>query len=94
MWQLALGPGESYPERPDEADCSYYLRTGICGYGSRCRYNHPRDRSAVIFLLLVFDSVQGLVWFDLVCLYRFDDVACDIDAIVITASLSFCFFGW
>ncbi|XP_050375432.1 zinc finger CCCH domain-containing protein 34 [Argentina anserina] len=47
MWQLGLGPGESYPERPDEADCSYYLRTGICGYGSRCRYNHPRDRSAV-----------------------------------------------
>ncbi|KAM1380055.1 hypothetical protein ACFX2I_021842 [Malus domestica] len=48
MWQLGLGPGESYPERPDEADCSYYLRTGICGYGSRCRYNHPRDRSVVI----------------------------------------------
>lgn len=56
MWQMGLsggggggggGGGESYPERPDEADCSYYLRTGFCGYGPRCRFNHPRDRTAV-----------------------------------------------
>lgn len=47
MWQLGL---ESYPERPDEADCIYYLRTGFCGYGSRCRFNHPRDRSSVNIL--------------------------------------------
>ncbi|KAH0881427.1 hypothetical protein HID58_068821 [Brassica napus] len=40
--------GESYPERPDEPDCIYYLRTGACGYGSRCRFNHPRDRGAVV----------------------------------------------
>ncbi|KAH6808749.1 Zinc finger C-x8-C-x5-C-x3-H type family protein [Perilla frutescens var. frutescens] len=45
MWQLGLGGGpESYPERPDEPDCIYYLRTGFCGYGNRCRFNHPRDR--------------------------------------------------
>ncbi|PIN08164.1 CCCH-type Zn-finger protein [Handroanthus impetiginosus] len=49
MWQLGLGGGpESYPERPDEPDCSYYLRTGFCGYGNRCRFNHPRDRSAAM----------------------------------------------
>ncbi|KAF3534642.1 hypothetical protein DY000_02043781 [Brassica cretica] len=42
------GGGESYPERSDEPDCIYYLRTGVCGYGSRCRFNHPRDRGAVI----------------------------------------------
>lgn len=48
MWQLGLGVGsESYPERPDEADCIYYLRTGFCGYGSRCRFNHPPDRGSV-----------------------------------------------
>ncbi|XP_050218052.1 zinc finger CCCH domain-containing protein 34 [Mercurialis annua] len=48
-WQLGLGDGESgYPERPEEADCIYYLRTGFCGYGSRCRFNHPRDRGAVL----------------------------------------------
>ncbi|KAJ4886084.1 Zinc finger CCCH domain-containing protein 34 [Raphanus sativus] len=44
----AGGGGESYPERSDEPDCIYYLRTGVCGYGSRCRFNHPRDRGAVI----------------------------------------------
>ncbi|KAB5545377.1 hypothetical protein DKX38_013489 [Salix brachista] len=49
VWQLGLGETESeYPERPNEQDCMYYLRTGFCGYGARCRYNHPRDRSAVL----------------------------------------------
>ncbi|KAI5650703.1 hypothetical protein M9H77_36708 [Catharanthus roseus] len=49
MWQLGLGGGpDTYPERPEQADCMYYLRTGFCGYGSRCRFNHPRDRSAVM----------------------------------------------
>ncbi|KAJ8766254.1 hypothetical protein K2173_022313 [Erythroxylum novogranatense] len=44
-----LGEGEAgYPERPDQANCLYYLRTGYCGYGSRCRFNHPPDRSAVM----------------------------------------------
>ncbi|WVZ71765.1 hypothetical protein U9M48_020309 [Paspalum notatum var. saurae] len=42
-------PGEAkLPERPGEADCAYYLRTGACGYGERCRYNHPRDRAAPV----------------------------------------------
>ncbi|GMQ10567.1 hypothetical protein CsSME_00053517 [Camellia sinensis var. sinensis] len=32
MWQLGFGSGvESYPERPNEADCIYYLRTGFAG---------------------------------------------------------------
>ncbi|KFK38099.1 hypothetical protein AALP_AA3G069300 [Arabis alpina] len=51
MWRLGLtggGGGEVFPERPDEPDCIYYLRTGVCGYGSRCRFNHPRDRGAVV----------------------------------------------
>ncbi|KAK6130487.1 hypothetical protein DH2020_035745 [Rehmannia glutinosa] len=49
MWQLGLGGGaESYPERPDEPDCIYYLRTGFCGYGNRCRFNHPRDRNVAM----------------------------------------------
>ncbi|XP_023744607.1 zinc finger CCCH domain-containing protein 32 [Lactuca sativa] len=38
--------GEFYPERPGTADCAYYMRTGTCGYGSKCRYNHPPDRSS------------------------------------------------
>ncbi|KAE9606215.1 hypothetical protein Lal_00025348 [Lupinus albus] len=34
-----------FPERPGEPDCLYYLRTGMCGYGSNCRYNHPANVS-------------------------------------------------
>lgn len=30
-----------YPERPGQPDCVYYLRTGSCGYGVNCRFNHP-----------------------------------------------------
>ncbi|KAF8392563.1 hypothetical protein HHK36_022908 [Tetracentron sinense] len=48
MWQLGLGSRDSYPERPGEPDCSYFMRTGFCGYGVRCRYNHPRDRNTVV----------------------------------------------
>lgn len=44
MWQLGLEPRETqYPERQGEPDCNYYLRTGTCGYGESCRFNHPRD---------------------------------------------------
>ncbi|XP_047056405.1 zinc finger CCCH domain-containing protein 5-like [Lolium rigidum] len=57
MWRLGLGSGGEapaaaaaagarLPERPGEANCVYYLRTGACGYGETCRYNHPRDRAA------------------------------------------------
>ncbi|XP_056861268.1 zinc finger CCCH domain-containing protein 58-like [Raphanus sativus] len=49
MSRLGLGGGgsESYPERPDEPDCVYYLRTGVCGYGSKCQFNHPPNRPPV-----------------------------------------------
>ncbi|WOL10361.1 zinc finger CCCH domain-containing protein 5-like [Canna indica] len=48
MWRLRLGGGNlPYPERPGEPDCSYYLRTGSCSYGDKCRYNHPRDRGTL-----------------------------------------------
>lgn len=39
-----------YPDRPGEPDCIYYLRTGLCGYGSNCRFNHPAYSEQVIFL--------------------------------------------
>lgn len=51
MWHLSLGSGggvESYPERHGVPNCAYYMRTGFCGYGGRCRFNHPRDRAAVM----------------------------------------------
>ncbi|MQL80004.1 hypothetical protein Taro_012439 [Colocasia esculenta] len=51
MWQLSLesrnGGDTVFPERPGEPDCNYYMRTGSCGYGERCRYNHPRNRAMI-----------------------------------------------
>uniref|UniRef100_A0A0D6R411 C3H1-type domain-containing protein n=1 Tax=Araucaria cunninghamii TaxID=56994 RepID=A0A0D6R411_ARACU len=41
MGKMPVDPVESYPERVDEPDCAYYMRTGLCGYGSNCKYNHP-----------------------------------------------------
>ncbi|TYG60852.1 hypothetical protein ES288_D07G100900v1 [Gossypium darwinii] len=39
--EVGVSKSVSYPDRPGEPDCSYYLRTGSCGYGSNCRFNHP-----------------------------------------------------
>lgn len=57
MWRLKIhmgnqdgidGHSNHYPDRPGEPDCIYYLRTGLCGYGSNCRYNHPTNTGQVI----------------------------------------------
>ncbi|KAF2542556.1 hypothetical protein F2Q68_00033135 [Brassica cretica] len=60
MGRLGLsggGGGESYPERSDEPDCIYYLRTGgvaqcshfaqhgICKFGPACKFNHSMSSS-------------------------------------------------
>ncbi|CAK9184080.1 unnamed protein product [Ilex paraguariensis] len=42
-----VGQSSPYPDRPGELDCPYYLRTGMCGYGSKCRYNHPPNAAPV-----------------------------------------------
>ncbi|KAM3326309.1 zinc finger CCCH domain-containing protein 32 [Capsicum chacoense] len=47
MQKLGLFGREIYPERPGVPDCSYYMRTGSCGYGANCRFNHPSDRTYV-----------------------------------------------
>lgn len=51
MRRLGLLSRELYPERLGVADCAYYMRTGSCAYGSKCRYHHPRDRSLVRALI-------------------------------------------
>lgn len=38
----------TYPDRPGEPDCIYYLRTGSCGYGSNCRFNHPSTNAGQV----------------------------------------------
>lgn len=47
-WRLRLEDAKLYPERPNEADCLHYLKTGLCGYGAECRFNHPPRRGPVI----------------------------------------------
>ncbi|XP_022740949.1 zinc finger CCCH domain-containing protein 67-like isoform X1 [Durio zibethinus] len=34
------------PIRMLEKECPYYMRTGSCGYGASCRFNHPDPTSA------------------------------------------------
>ncbi|XP_059277427.1 zinc finger CCCH domain-containing protein 37 isoform X2 [Lycium ferocissimum] len=37
-----------YPQRPGEIECDFYMKTGECKYGERCRFHHPLDRSAPV----------------------------------------------
>lgn len=53
MWHLKIDGGggdeqaNPYPDRPGEPDCIFYLRTGNCGFGSNCKYNHPTHTGQV-----------------------------------------------
>ncbi|XP_010260865.1 PREDICTED: zinc finger CCCH domain-containing protein 37 isoform X2 [Nelumbo nucifera] len=45
--QTALGLGPTiYPQRPGQIECDYYMKTGECKFGERCKFHHPIDRSA------------------------------------------------
>ncbi|XP_044480610.1 zinc finger CCCH domain-containing protein 37-like isoform X2 [Mangifera indica] len=45
--QPTLAVGNSiYPQRPGQTECDYYMKTGECKYGERCKFNHPIDRTA------------------------------------------------
>lgn len=45
--QLMLGAGPTiYPQRPGQIECDYYMKTGVCKFGERCKFHHPIDRSA------------------------------------------------
>lgn len=50
IWRLKINDNQEgggvaqsnlLPDRPGEPDCIYYLRTGLCGFGNNCRFNHP-----------------------------------------------------
>ncbi|XP_076885130.1 zinc finger CCCH domain-containing protein 37-like [Bidens hawaiensis] len=30
-----------FPKRWGKPDCYFYMRTGVCGYGTACRFHHP-----------------------------------------------------
>ncbi|XP_011659059.1 zinc finger CCCH domain-containing protein 37 isoform X5 [Cucumis sativus] len=45
--QPLLGSGSSiYPQRPGQIECDFYMKTGDCKFGERCKFHHPIDRSA------------------------------------------------
>ncbi|TMW94627.1 hypothetical protein EJD97_009999 [Solanum chilense] len=35
-----------YPQRPGQVACDFYMKTGECKYGEKCKFHHPLDRSA------------------------------------------------
>ncbi|CAA7056464.1 unnamed protein product [Microthlaspi erraticum] len=37
---------EEFPERPDQPECTYYLKTGDCKFKFNCKYHHPKNRLA------------------------------------------------
>ncbi|KAF6170031.1 hypothetical protein GIB67_042836 [Kingdonia uniflora] len=37
-----------FPERPDQPECQFYMKTGDCKFGAVCRFNHPRERLAPV----------------------------------------------
>ncbi|GLT28109.1 hypothetical protein SLA2020_030650 [Shorea laevis] len=39
----------NYPVRPEAEDCAYYMKTGLCKFGSNCKFNHPiRKKNQVV----------------------------------------------
>ena len=49
----STGPSSSsqkehtFPERPGQPECQYYMKTGECKFGSSCRYHHPPEWSTL-----------------------------------------------
>uniref|UniRef100_A0A1J3F060 Zinc finger CCCH domain-containing protein 43 n=1 Tax=Noccaea caerulescens TaxID=107243 RepID=A0A1J3F060_NOCCA len=37
-------PAEEFPERPDQPECTYYLKTGDCKFKFNCKFHHPKNR--------------------------------------------------
>ncbi|MCO5614608.1 hypothetical protein L7F22_068892 [Adiantum nelumboides] len=37
---------QSLPVREGEPDCAFYMKTGICKFGSKCKFNHPENKGA------------------------------------------------
>lgn len=47
LTQTTLGLAAAvYPQRPGELECDFYMKTGDCKFGQRCKFHHPIDRSA------------------------------------------------
>lgn len=85
MWRMSLqreeGVDPPYPERIGELDCPYYMRTGLCGFGANCKFNHPPSRRLVRAYFIIFLFMQHLrtcdVWFDLTVILGVSNLKCN-----------------
>ncbi|GJN25132.1 hypothetical protein PR202_gb12922 [Eleusine coracana subsp. coracana] len=34
-----------FPDRPDQPECLFYMKTGDCKFGAVCKFHHPKDRT-------------------------------------------------
>ena len=39
-----------YPVRPEAEDCPFYLKTGMCKFGTHCKFNHPVKRKIQVYI--------------------------------------------
>ncbi|KAA8527213.1 hypothetical protein F0562_008558 [Nyssa sinensis] len=47
LTQTTLGLGPTiYPQQPGQMECDFYMKTGECKFGERCKFHHPINRSA------------------------------------------------
>ncbi|KAF3334973.1 zinc finger CCCH domain-containing protein 37 isoform X1 [Carex littledalei] len=47
LHSIAGLPPTAYPQRLGEMECDFYMKTGQCKFGDKCKFHHPLDRSAV-----------------------------------------------
>ncbi|KAL0924429.1 hypothetical protein M5K25_005258 [Dendrobium thyrsiflorum] len=39
---------DEYPQRPNEPECQYFMKTGYCKLKSACRYHHPKSNRCLL----------------------------------------------
>ncbi|MCO5587057.1 hypothetical protein L7F22_041003 [Adiantum nelumboides] len=52
---------QSLPVREGEPDCAFYMKTGICKFGSKCKFNHPENKGATGIENKANESANGFV---------------------------------
>lgn len=52
-------PG-TLPQRTGEQNCAFYMKTGECKYGARCKFNHPMDRQTPVSDATVQNKDEGV----------------------------------
>eukprot|EP00250_Pteridium_aquilinum_P016309 c23042_g1_i1 orf=137-1456(+) len=52
---------QSLPVREGEPDCAFFIKTGICKFGSKCKFNHPGNKSTAATESKTNESANGNV---------------------------------